>query len=66
MKAELAANLETVKGWTARQWAKHLGYRSASTITDTQTWQDLALLRQKTKSEKAMDRHRNSKPIKRR
>ena len=65
MKAELAANLETVKGWTARQWANRLGC-SVSSIGEAQTWKDLELLRKKTKAEKAMDRHRESKPAKRR
>lgn len=60
MKAELASNLETVKGWTARQWANHLSC-SVSSIGDAPTWKELALLRQKTKAERAMDRHGKSK-----
>ena len=35
MEAEITVNLQTVKGWTARQWGKHLGY-SASTVHATQ------------------------------
>lgn len=60
MKAELAANLSEVKGLTARQWAKRLGYRSASTITDTPTWKELSMLRADAKAQKATDRHRRS------
>lgn len=57
MKAELASNLETVKGWTAQKWADHLGC-AKSTIIETKTWESMSLLRQQAKAEKRNDRHR--------
>ena len=57
MKAEMASNLETVKGWAAKQWADHLGC-GQTTIKDTETWKSLALLRQQVKAEKRKDRRR--------
>lgn len=55
MKAEMAANLETVKGWTAKQWASELGC-AKSTVIETETWRSLSLLRQQAKAERRNDR----------
>lgn len=55
MLAEMASNLQQVKGWTVRQWADRLDC-AISTIADTETWQSLALLRQQMKAEKRNDR----------
>ncbi len=57
MKAEMAADLEGVKGLTAQQWADRLGC-AKSTVVDTMTWKNLALLRQQAKAEHRMDRRR--------
>jgi len=56
MKAEMTSDMETVKGWTAKQWAEKLGC-GQTTIKDTETWKSLALLRQQAKAEKRQDRH---------
>ena len=57
MKAELAANLEEVKGFTAQKWANKIG-RAKSTVVETPTWKSLSLNRQQAKAEKAADRRR--------
>ncbi len=57
MKAELAADLDTVKGWTAQQWANHLGC-AKSTVVESPTWKSLSLLRQQAKAERRNDRRR--------
>ena len=57
MKAELAANLETAKGWTAQQWADNLGC-GKSTVIESETWKSLSLLRQQAKAERRNDRLR--------
>ena len=57
MTAELASNLETVKGWTARKWAAFLGC-AKSTVIEAPTWKSLSLLRQQAKAEKRSDRRR--------
>ncbi len=57
MKAELAANLETVKGWTAQQWADKLGC-GKTTVIESETWKSLSLLRQQAKAERRNDRRR--------
>jgi hypothetical protein len=56
MKAELAANLQAANGWTAKQWADHLGCGQTA-VKDTETWKSLNLLRQQMKAEKRRDRH---------
>lgn len=56
MKAELASNLEAVKGFTKRQWAELLGCGD-TTVFDAPTWKSLSLLRQQAKVEKRRDRH---------
>jgi hypothetical protein len=61
MKAEMAANLDKVKGWTAQQWANHLSC-SKGTIGETKTWKQLGLLRAQAKAERQLDRHRKNKP----
>ncbi len=62
MRAELAENLEVVKGWSCQRWATHLGC-AKSTVAETETWKSLALLREKAKAEMAMDRRvRKPKP----
>ncbi len=61
MTAELAVNLEMVKGWSAQEWANHLGC-AKSTVIDTRTWKSLSLLRQQVKAEKRRDR-RGTKPV---
>ena len=61
MKAELASNLEAVKGWTAQQWADSLGC-GKSTVIGTETWISLSLLRQQAKAERRRDR-RGTKPV---
>jgi hypothetical protein len=62
MKAELASNLQAVKGWTAQRWANHLGC-AKSTVIETQTWKSLNLIRQQARVEKRNDRRRNMKPM---
>ncbi len=57
MKAEIALNLEKVKGMSSVEWAKLLKV-SRSTITDTPTWKSLALMREQDKAEKRADRHK--------
>lgn len=57
MKAELASDLEKVKGYTAQQWATHLSC-SKSSIIDSAVWGSLHLLRQQAKAEKRRDRSR--------
>lgn len=57
MKAELAANLETVKGWTARQWAIKLGC-AKSTVIESTTWRSLHLMRHQDRAERRNDRRR--------
>jgi hypothetical protein len=61
MKAEMASNLETVKGWTAQEWANFLGC-GKSTVIETKTWRSLSFLRQQVKAEKRKDRH-GTKPV---
>lgn len=61
MKAELAANLELVKGWTAARWAEHLGCGKTAVI-ESATWNSLALLRRQAQAEKREDRRRKKKP----
>lgn len=60
MKAELAVNMQVVKGWTAQKWAYHLGC-GKTTVIESQTWKELSLLRQQAKAEKCTDRHRRKK-----
>jgi len=57
MKAELASNMESVSGWTAKQWAEHLKC-GQTTVKDTETWKTLVILREKSKAEKQMKRNR--------
>ena len=57
MKAELVANLEEVKGFTAQQWADKIG-RAKSTVIATPTWKSISLARKLEKAEKAVDRRR--------
>ena len=57
MKAMLASDLETVKGWTAREWAAALGC-ARSTVIETETWKSMSLLRQQMKAERKNDRRR--------
>lgn len=57
MKAELATNLETVKGWTARQWAQELNC-AKSTVTETEVWKALQLAREEARAERRSDRRR--------
>ena len=61
MVAEMASDLETVKGWTAQQWADRLGC-GKSTVVETQTWKTLSFVRQQAKAEKRNDR-RGTKPV---
>ena len=61
MIAEMASNLEAVKGWTAQQWANRLGC-GKSTVVETQTWKTLSFVRQQAKAEKRNDR-RGTKPV---
>lgn len=60
MKAEMAANLEEVKGLTAKAWGLRIG-KSKSTIVETETWKSLSLLRQQVKAERMEDRRRKPK-----
>ena len=57
MMAEMALNLQTVQGWSAKQWAKHLNC-AKSTVVETKTWQSLHLMRLKMKAERQNDRRR--------
>jgi hypothetical protein len=56
MIAEMASDLEAVKGYTAKQWAHRLGC-GETTVKETLTWKSLSLLRQQAKVEKRKDRH---------
>jgi len=57
MKAELAANMEEVKGYTARQWAAKIG-KAKTTVLGTETWKSLSMVRKQAKALRARDRHR--------
>ena len=57
MIAKMASDLETVKGWTAQNWADHLDC-GCTTVKDTKTWKSLSLLRQQVKAEQREDRRR--------
>lgn len=62
MKEKLATDLDTVKGWTAQQWADDIG-KSKSTVIGTPTWKSLSLLRQQAKAEKVNDRRKRNRPF---
>jgi hypothetical protein len=48
------------RGWTVRQWAKHLDC-SVSSIQETPTWKDLSAARKLAKAEHALSKHQRSK-----
>lgn len=58
MKAELAANLDEVRGLTAKRWAALIG-RSETAVKTSKTWKDLQLLREREKASKRLDRSKN-------
>jgi hypothetical protein len=59
MLDELQKNPE-VRGWTCRQWAKHLKC-GASTVAETAVWKELYVPRETVKAERSRDRRRRSK-----
>ncbi len=59
MKAELVANLEEAKGWTAQEWADRLEC-AKSTIAGCETWKSLSMFRLDAKARKKNDRQRRT------
>lgn len=57
---EIMSDDPEVRGWTAQQWAKKLKC-GRSTVVETKTWQDLELVREKQKAERAKDRRHKTK-----
>lgn len=62
---ELMQKDPKVKGWTCQEWAKKLGC-ARSTVHGTETWKMLGQFRLEQKADRANDRRRNGKSIRKR